>query len=228
MSAVGLQIEVNCNEKSQPLEVEYDIVMLATGPIFMNLAASFWFISYIFGLSAAGCIFGNARTPAIVFGSISIVAGFFYIPMMPEAVKIGGLMLALFIESGSIIGACSAAVSIFFMRAASRDSNLHCVQCGYNLFGNVSGRCPECGVSINSGGQEHLVHPKITLSPAQLLVGLILAILFTPFSILWFVKVGDSVSSFGVLVLFAAVVILFVSWCINSRPEVRPPTPSPR
>jgi len=23
----------------------------------------------------------------------------------------------------------------------------HCVACGYNLYGNVSGRCPECGTA---------------------------------------------------------------------------------
>jgi hypothetical protein len=24
----------------------------------------------------------------------------------------------------------------------------HCRQCGYNLTGNVSGRCPECGTAV--------------------------------------------------------------------------------
>lgn len=29
----------------------------------------------------------------------------------------------------------------------------HCIQCGYNLTGNVSGTCPECGnVMSNDGG----------------------------------------------------------------------------
>ena len=27
----------------------------------------------------------------------------------------------------------------------------HCQRCGYDLFGNVSGRCPECGTTITTG-----------------------------------------------------------------------------
>ena len=33
------------------------------------------------------------------------------------------------------------------MLARRRPTNL-CAECGYNLTGNVSGRCPECGTSI--------------------------------------------------------------------------------
>jgi hypothetical protein len=29
----------------------------------------------------------------------------------------------------------------------------HCEHCGYNLTGNVSGRCPECGTAIKREGQ---------------------------------------------------------------------------
>jgi predicted amidophosphoribosyltransferase len=29
----------------------------------------------------------------------------------------------------------------------------HCQNCGYNLTGNVSGRCPECGQAIDSHGE---------------------------------------------------------------------------
>ena len=35
-----------------------------------------------------------------------------------------------------------------------RDRSLpgHCKQCGYNLYGNVSGRCPECGTATTQHG----------------------------------------------------------------------------
>ena len=29
----------------------------------------------------------------------------------------------------------------------------HCQQCGYNLTGNVSGRCPECGTAVGPNAQ---------------------------------------------------------------------------
>ncbi len=30
----------------------------------------------------------------------------------------------------------------------------HCQYCGYDLTGNVSGRCPECGTVVNRGGEK--------------------------------------------------------------------------
>lgn len=32
-------------------------------------------------------------------------------------------------------------------------NSLQCSECGYNLFGNVSGRCPECGREIANGNR---------------------------------------------------------------------------
>jgi hypothetical protein len=34
-------------------------------------------------------------------------------------------------------------------RARLRDTAIHCRECGYNLTGNVSGICPECGVVVS-------------------------------------------------------------------------------
>ncbi len=34
-----------------------------------------------------------------------------------------------------------------------RPAGGHCVECGYNLTGNVSGRCPECGTAVKPEGQ---------------------------------------------------------------------------
>ena len=36
-------------------------------------------------------------------------------------------------------------VGIAFIRRAIRLRRGGCIHCGYNLTGNVSGRCPECG-----------------------------------------------------------------------------------
>lgn len=44
--------------------------------------------------------------------------------------------------------------AVIFSRRAWRARRLrrpgHCRQCGYNLTGNVSGRCPECGAEVTS------------------------------------------------------------------------------
>jgi hypothetical protein len=40
---------------------------------------------------------------------------------------------------------CLAAGIAFLVPRRRRDG---CVTCGYNLIGNVSGRCPECGTPI--------------------------------------------------------------------------------
>lgn len=34
------------------------------------------------------------------------------------------------------------------LRAEHRQNNGHCTSCNYNLTGNVSGVCPECGTKI--------------------------------------------------------------------------------
>ena len=36
----------------------------------------------------------------------------------------------------------------------------HCTKCGYNLTGNVSGVCPECGTRIESPTSEEAGHPN--------------------------------------------------------------------
>jgi hypothetical protein len=44
-----------------------------------------------------------------------------------------------------VLGAVSALLWILDHR---RISPGHCGKCGYDLTGNVSGRCPECGVAV--------------------------------------------------------------------------------
>ncbi len=48
-----------------------------------------------------------------------------------------------------VLAACGGAMSIHFLRRVYRRQALgFCLNCGYDLRGNVSGRCPECGVSV--------------------------------------------------------------------------------
>ena len=49
-----------------------------------------------------------------------------------------------------IIVACVLAQVIYFAlrKGGIEDDGIHCRSCGYNLAGNVSGVCPECGSAV--------------------------------------------------------------------------------
>jgi len=48
------------------------------------------------------------------------------------------------------VAALSLVTALFWYRDCRRFPAGHCRNCGYNLTGNVSGRCPECGLTIPS------------------------------------------------------------------------------
>ncbi len=48
-----------------------------------------------------------------------------------------------------LIGATSA-TAVFWSLHRRRIPPGHCQKCGYNLTGNVSGRCPECGTGVHA------------------------------------------------------------------------------
>ena len=49
--------------------------------------------------------------------------------------------------------ASSLWTAYLFLRRKKHHQAGHCQKCGYNLTGNVSGRCPECGTPVKSGNQ---------------------------------------------------------------------------
>lgn len=60
-----------------------------------------------------------------------------YVPFLGD---LGWPLLGQFVG-----GACGALIAFGFRRPTIRAG--HCRHCGYNLTGNVSGRCPECGAT---------------------------------------------------------------------------------
>lgn len=51
-------------------------------------------------------------------------------------------------------GAFAGGVAWLSLKPRRRRRCGHCVQCGYDLAGNCSGRCPECGTRVNSSGAD--------------------------------------------------------------------------
>jgi hypothetical protein len=45
----------------------------------------------------------------------------------------------------------AAVTAVLFYRDAHRPNPGHCHSCGYDLTGNLSGRCPECGTPVAEG-----------------------------------------------------------------------------
>jgi hypothetical protein len=89
--------------------------------------------------------------------AIAVVGGLLFFPI---AQKVGleftrggprGPTLFLVIECTCLVGSLLIAVSSYglltrrYYRTRRRDSHLHCPRCEYDLTGNVSGVCSECG-----------------------------------------------------------------------------------
>ena len=53
-----------------------------------------------------------------------------------------------------LLGAAAGMTGFLFLIDRQRIPPGHCQSCGYNLTGNVSGRCPECGEPVADGPVE--------------------------------------------------------------------------
>lgn len=51
---------------------------------------------------------------------------------------------------GPVVGLLAAASLVIMWQTRRRISEGHCRACGYDLRGNESGRCPECGAGVNA------------------------------------------------------------------------------
>ena len=68
----------------------------------------------------------------------------------------GALFACNFLPSAGLIvfGVLHGILRVIDYRRARRAETGFCVECGYNLTGNVSGGCPECGTEITEGTPE--------------------------------------------------------------------------
>jgi len=72
------------------------------------------------------------RLPGVMAGVLTVVSVPIWIPLLLAAVP----------------------TAVLFWRDRRRIPPGHCQQCGYNLTGNVSGRCPECATPCPAPAQE--------------------------------------------------------------------------
>jgi NADH:ubiquinone oxidoreductase subunit 3 (subunit A) len=78
----------------------------------------------------------------------------------------------LFVGPGAVLLAYVLARFVGRNRPAQSNAS-RCRECGYNLTGNVSGRCPECGAAVN----EHRPERRVTGRNTRLLNNRIVAVL---------------------------------------------------
>lgn len=91
----------------------------------------------------------------LIFATLYAVFGFFLFGSL-----IAGAMTLAVVESDALGAAglgCAGAIGLWmgYRQHKGKRQDHHygiCSKCGYDLTGNVSGRCPECGAPTNSKG----------------------------------------------------------------------------
>ena len=106
-------------------------------------------LGILFGLASIVALLSRTRLSQVLGGiSIFLVSTFYLAPpalgWRSRMTTTEWLVLCMYMTPGML--------GIVANRAGRRKRRPpgHCVQCGYNLTGNVSGRCPECGNRIIS------------------------------------------------------------------------------
>lgn len=98
-------------------------------------------------LSASAWRLPPARNPSATPWSLQPIA-IAKLPLVAVAVQTVGIHLWVVLATGALFA--STVVWQMARRARERDalSNNRCRDCGYDLTGNASGRCPECGTLL--------------------------------------------------------------------------------
>lgn len=112
-------------------------------------------------------------TPA-GFGASFKRYAFLLIGVIPFGYFVSGLLtliIAVQVSSGYRLFDRMAGTRVIWKRFADLPifggSALQCEQCGYNLEGNTSGTCPECGTAVSPRVQSLLATPPVASMPAS-------------------------------------------------------------
>ncbi len=75
-----------------------------------------------------------------------------------------GRDITLFIPVWCLLG-CAVLLTLLFAQRGRRLAESHCPTCGYNLTGNASGVCPECGLALGKQSQHASLADQWERSP---------------------------------------------------------------
>lgn len=88
---------------------------------------------------------------ALFKGLVTLVAGLCLAPVVAIAASwfspglLGGVVFGMVVVASGVLALVVAVVSYRVARRSRRVVDGFCFECGYDLTGNTSGRCPECG-----------------------------------------------------------------------------------
>lgn len=137
---------------------------IACSVVFFSLLVSSSFYSYGYVSRRIGILCGEARC-GLAIASASIANpgwnadknfGFRWEPeFLDRIVPMGATYTVSIVFLPLWIPMLIAGAAIAYFHRKGRLPNTgHCIKCGYNLNGNRSGVCPECGVPFDMSGQE--------------------------------------------------------------------------
>jgi len=144
---VWVRNEINWNHIGSRVAVEIPdgsgfraLVQLPGGIVFL-LCAAFPLTSLIYLWRKT-----NGREPQLIGTLLTLYSAWLYWAMFAFAFDYGRVIFGV-LGVLAIVGAIAIAVTRSITRSRVKSAG-QCAHCGYNLTGNVSGVCPECGMKI--------------------------------------------------------------------------------
>jgi len=113
------------------------VLALIIGPILLRVSG--W-RRWTLGVAGLGLLLGGVLfTTGLEYGSSA----------SPETKGLGTIFIGLPLCALGLLVLITGVVHAAMYRSKTSQLPGHCRRCGYNLTGNVSGRCPECGTEID-------------------------------------------------------------------------------
>jgi hypothetical protein len=132
----------------------FEIVSIVSKPLRLVFSSFLWPILWAalaVAFAVVGTEYRSAMAEFVLAAAIGCIASFFLGPLndrsAPDAEVTFALLSAPLVIVVSFLEVAIAFASVRRIRLIT-DVEQPCLKCGYNLTGNVSGVCPECGTEI--------------------------------------------------------------------------------